>query len=288
MGARGLHQRLRHRQHGEGAAPARAQRCRASSGYREESEYFLSRATDYVNMFDPAIGFFQGRAASGRWKSSPERLRPARLGPRARLHRDRRLELRVPRAAGRPGPREPLRRPQAALGAKLDAFFATPETATFTGSYGGTIHEMLEARDVRMGQWGFSNQVSHHIPYMYDYAGAAVRRRRRRCARRCGGCTPAARSARATRATRTTARRRPGTCSARSASTRCRWGARTTRSARRCSRRRRSTGPAGATSWSGRRNNSTRNVYVQGLRINGRRWNKTLPAALDARPRRRR
>ena len=30
---------------------------------------------------------------------------------------------------------------------------------------------MIEARDVRMGQWGFSNQVSHHIPYMYDYAG---------------------------------------------------------------------------------------------------------------------
>src|SRR3954451_11554200 len=30
---------------------------------------------------------------------------------------------------------------------------------------------MLEARDVRMGQWGASNQVSHHIPYMYDYAG---------------------------------------------------------------------------------------------------------------------
>jgi hypothetical protein len=24
---------------------------------------------------------------------------------------------------------------------------------------------------VRMGQWGFSNQVSHHIPYMYDYVG---------------------------------------------------------------------------------------------------------------------
>ena len=34
---------------------------------------------------------------------------------------------------------------------------------------------MIEARDVRMGQWGFSNQVSHHIPYMYDYAGSRRR-----------------------------------------------------------------------------------------------------------------
>jgi hypothetical protein len=30
---------------------------------------------------------------------------------------------------------------------------------------------MLEARDVRMGQYGHSNQPSHHIIYMYDYAG---------------------------------------------------------------------------------------------------------------------
>jgi len=30
---------------------------------------------------------------------------------------------------------------------------------------------MVEARDVRMGQLGMSNQPSHHIPYMYDYAG---------------------------------------------------------------------------------------------------------------------
>jgi hypothetical protein len=30
---------------------------------------------------------------------------------------------------------------------------------------------MREAKAVRLGQWGLSNQVSHHIPYMYDYAG---------------------------------------------------------------------------------------------------------------------
>ena len=48
---------------------------------------------------------------------------------------------------------------------------ATPEDAMHPGGYGGVIHEMLEARDVRMGQLGMSNQVSHHIPYMYDYAG---------------------------------------------------------------------------------------------------------------------
>src|SRR5436190_2534460 len=138
--------------------------------YEEEHEYFRSRATDYVNMFDPAVGFFQGRDATGHWKSSPEDYDPREWG-----HENDYTEtdgwgfaFHAPQdgqgLANLYGGR-------AALASKLDDFFSTPETATFVGSYGGTIHEMIEARDVRMGQWGFSNQVSHHIPYMYDYAG---------------------------------------------------------------------------------------------------------------------
>ena len=56
------------------------------------------------------------------------------------------------------------------LGAKLDAFFNAPGKFN-VGDYGGVIHEMLEARDVRMGQYGHSNQPSHHIIWMYDEAG---------------------------------------------------------------------------------------------------------------------
>ncbi|NJP77284.1 glycoside hydrolase family 92 protein, partial [Streptomyces sp. AA8] len=62
---------------------------------------------------------------------------------------------------------------RAGLADKLDQFFGTPETGApeFAGSYGGVIHEMTEARDVRMGMYGHSNQVSHHIAYLYDAAG---------------------------------------------------------------------------------------------------------------------
>lgn len=58
---------------------------------------------------------------------------------------------------------------------KLDEFFTTPETGTKPGSYGGIIHEIIEARDVRMGMFGMSNQVSHHIPYMYNWTGKQYR-----------------------------------------------------------------------------------------------------------------
>ena len=145
---------------------------------------------------------------------------------------------------------------------------------------------MIEARDVRMGQWGFSQPGLAPHPVHVRLRRAAVEDRRRRCARRCAGCTSAARSARATPATRTTARRRPGTSSARSASTRCRWAARTTRSARRCSRRRRSTSRTARTSSSARRTNSARNVYVQGLTVNGTPHDNGVPHAGRHRQRR--
>ena len=56
----------------------------------------------------------QGRLLPGlrrepRAEQDARAVQPARLG--RRLHRDRRLELRVPRAAGRPGTGQPLRRP---------------------------------------------------------------------------------------------------------------------------------------------------------------------------------
>ena len=83
---------------------------------------------------------------------------------------------------------------------------------------------MTEARDVRMGMYGHSNQASHHIMYMYDVRRAALEDAGEGPRGAVAGSTSAARSARATRATRTTARCRPGTSSARSASTRCRMG----------------------------------------------------------------
>ncbi len=137
---------------------------------REESEYYRDRALNYVHMFDPAIGFFQGRTVDGAWKS-----KAGEYDPRVWGHEHDYTETNgwgfaflVPQdgqgLANLYGGREGLAR-------KLDDYFATPESAGFTGSYGGVIHEMVEARDVRMGQWGFSNQVAHHVPWMYLYAG---------------------------------------------------------------------------------------------------------------------
>ncbi len=131
----------------------------------EESAYFLERSTHYGNLFNPKVGFFQGRGADGTFPTSFD---PEDWGGDYTETNAWNFAFHAPHdgngLANLYGGRD-------ALAKKLDTFFSTPETATKPGGYGGVIHEMVEARDVRMGQLGQSNQVSHHIAYMYDWTG---------------------------------------------------------------------------------------------------------------------
>ncbi|MFC8247817.1 GH92 family glycosyl hydrolase [Streptomyces chartreusis] len=138
--------------------------------YKEESAYFLNRAQDYVNLFDSKAGFFQGRDEKGDWRVESSKYDPRVWGYDYTETNGWGYAFTAPQDSrglanlygGRSG-----------LADKLDEYFATPETASpdFVGSYGGVIHEMTEARDVRMGMYGHSNQVAHHANYMYNAAG---------------------------------------------------------------------------------------------------------------------
>jgi predicted alpha-1,2-mannosidase len=136
--------------------------------YLDNYKYFLNRARNYVTLYDPTVGFFQGKGPDGVWGNSPSTFDPRDWGHDYTETNAWNMAFSTPQDGaglaaiygGRDG-----------LAKKLDEFFSTPEDALHTGGYGGTIHEMLEARDVRMGQYGHSNQPSHHITYMYDVAG---------------------------------------------------------------------------------------------------------------------
>jgi predicted alpha-1,2-mannosidase len=141
--------------------------------YWDNYVYFLNRAADYSTLFDPSIGFFQGKTTAGAFLLSPAVFNPAiwgNGGSGSTMFTETNpwnMAFTVPQdgqgLANLYGGR-------AGLADKLDLFFATPELATGLGSY-GTIHEMTEASAVRMGQLGISNQPSYHIPYMYLFAG---------------------------------------------------------------------------------------------------------------------
>ncbi|MEV8567524.1 GH92 family glycosyl hydrolase [Streptomyces sp. NPDC051322] len=138
--------------------------------YKEESDYFLNRAQNYVKLFDPEVGFFQGKDLNGKWRLPADQYDPRVWGYDYTETDGWGYAFTAPQdSRGLAN----LYGGQAGLAKKLDTYFSTPETASqeFAGSYGGIIHEMTEARDVRMGQYGHSNQVAHHVTYMYDAAG---------------------------------------------------------------------------------------------------------------------
>ncbi|MCF7750333.1 GH92 family glycosyl hydrolase [Bacillus subtilis subsp. subtilis] len=142
----------------------------ARERYATEADYFRHRAGTYATLFDPAAGFFQGRKPDGSWRLDAKQYDPRVWGHDYTESNGWTFAFTAPHdgegLAALYGGR-------AQLAAKLDAFFSTPETAdpALAGSYGGTIHEMTEARDVRMGMYAHSNQPAHHIPWMYLYAG---------------------------------------------------------------------------------------------------------------------
>jgi len=141
-----------------------------ASRYREEAEYFFARATSYAKLFDADTGFLRGRDAQGRWTKPAAAFDPRVWGGDYTEANAWNFSFTAAHdGAGLAtllGGRDQLAR-------RLDEFFATPETGElqFAGSYGQVIHEMTEARDVRMGLYAHSNQPSHHIPWMYVAAG---------------------------------------------------------------------------------------------------------------------
>ena len=143
--------------------------------YADNAAYFRERAKHYVHHFDDKIGFFQGRNRDGSRRFAPEGYDPAAWGGDFVETNAWNTAFTVPHDG--PG-LAALHGGVPRLEAKLDTFFTTPETGRKPGAYGGLIHEMTEARDVRMGQYGHSNQPSHHIPYIYNFAGAPAKAQR--------------------------------------------------------------------------------------------------------------
>ncbi|MBE9402825.1 GH92 family glycosyl hydrolase [Brachybacterium sp. p3-SID1565] len=139
---------------------------------REEAAYLRARSANYVLLFDPRIGFFQGRGPDGSFSQGPDDFDPCVWGGdftetdgwNFAFHAPHDGEGLADLHGGREG-----------LWEKLEEFFATPERADLKGIYGHVIHEMDEARAVRMGQFGMSNQPSHHIPFLFHHAGAPHR-----------------------------------------------------------------------------------------------------------------
>ncbi len=128
----------------------------------EEATYFEARARHFVEMYNPDAGMFTARNADGSWPEGADFNKKAWGGAFTEasgwtfaFHAPHDVAGLAALYGGRDG-----------LVGELHDFLTTREKADHSG-----IHEAREARDVRLGMLGMSNQVAHHIPYVLAEAG---------------------------------------------------------------------------------------------------------------------
>jgi predicted alpha-1,2-mannosidase len=147
-------------------APGVSAAMRAS--YQADARYFTAQSENWVNLYNPNVGFFEGKSASGAWRQPADQYSPLVWGNEYEETDGWTYAFYTPQdgqaLAGLYGGR-------AGLAAKLNTYFSTHETAQYGGSYGGAnaIHEMVEAATEDQGQWGLADEPGFDIPYFYDF-----------------------------------------------------------------------------------------------------------------------
>lgn len=146
--------------------------------YLSEYQYYLNRAQNYVLLFDDAgedisQKWLRGKESNGSWtteNTTNNVYDPVRWRGDYTETNGYNMSVSVPQdgqgLANLYGGRDQL-------AAKIDSILSDNSPYSGYGAEGGQggIHEQLEAREVKLGQYGHNNQPSHHILYMYNYAG---------------------------------------------------------------------------------------------------------------------
>ena len=155
-----------------------AERARASEepfvSRRDEFEanqaWFANRALSHQQVFDPAVGFYQGRRRDGSFRFGADEFDPAVWGRDFTETSGWGQAFHAPHdGAGLAA----LLGGEEALAAKLDELLVAPAVTrpSMWGGYDYNTQEMNEAQADGIGQLAISNQPAHHIPFMYLFAG---------------------------------------------------------------------------------------------------------------------
>jgi len=128
------------------------------------AKVFARHAMNYMNLYDPSVGFMRGRKADGSWD---EPFYPDEWGGPFTEGDPWQWTWSV--MQDEPGLMK-LMGGEKAYANKLDQLFTVAPTVR-VGTYGNMIHEMTELVAANIGQYAHGNEPVHHVIYLYDYAG---------------------------------------------------------------------------------------------------------------------
>ena len=126
-------------------------------GHQDDAQLFYSRAANYYNLFDRTTGFFRGRRADGQWRTPFSAI--ALVGDEYTEADAWQYAFAIQQDA--PG-MIALYGGDAGFIEKMDAMFTT----------NSFIQTSIPDISGRIGQYSQGDEQSHHVAYLYDYAGA--------------------------------------------------------------------------------------------------------------------
>lgn len=143
-----------------GSLASNLSRKQPGRSYQDDSAYYLSRAQNYLNIFNRTTELFSGKTADGHWQSGSGSWSGAQASPNIWN-----LAFDVPQDGqglanlygGRSG-----------LSAQLDKFFSSVPSAASTAQF----PMAREAAAGRLGLFTLDSPSSPSIPYMYTFVGA--------------------------------------------------------------------------------------------------------------------
>ncbi|MDW3194972.1 MAG: GH92 family glycosyl hydrolase [Cytophagales bacterium] len=131
-------------------------------GKEDDYQYFMERAMSYKKLYDPGTGFMRGKLSDGSWRSpfdpkrSEHRVNTDYTEGNAWQH-SWFVPHDIPGLIDLMGGNEAFTR-------KLDSLFSTDSEIT-----GNHISADISGL---IGQYAHGNEPSHHVAYLYNYAGA--------------------------------------------------------------------------------------------------------------------
>lgn len=132
-------------------------------GKDDDYEFFIKRAYNYKNVFDPEVKMMRGRNADGTWETPFDEfywggafIEGSSWQCGWAVQHD-------------PAGLADLMGGKEALAERLDKMLSLPPVFS-TGQYRAEIHEMTEMAVVDFGQYAHSNQPVHHVLYLYTSA----------------------------------------------------------------------------------------------------------------------
>lgn len=133
------------------------------TGNKFYEEVFARQIYNYKNVYDPSVGFMRGRKLDGSWADFDAFEWGGPYCEGNAWHYNWSVFHDVQGLIDLTGGDE-------RFVAKIDSVFALPGIVKY-GTYGTKIHEMLEMKLAKMGQYAQGNQPIQHMIYLYSYAG---------------------------------------------------------------------------------------------------------------------